>query len=280
MKKLGIGLGLAGVAYMFMQPKRDEEQEQTATDTTTDVTTTVVVPVDTPVTPRANTNDKGIEGVEQNGAYWQERLSAGETIEDLWAEWNDVSNKMLPFLPTLEAFTLAVLMLPSNTFIAAPSGSWDGTPIRYNSTPVHATWSRWWRGEYYWGLDQWMQFHQALEAHFGDTLQANNMFMQHWSHNDNSLCDATWGVGCWRCDATSYFNSKGLNIMTYGATTACGLRNSGSAIITNTAQAAANTTQIVVTTTEAGINAAESIKDMGKYLPYAAAAVALIILTK
>ena len=264
--KLLLGLGLGVTAYLASQKKEEEANTISPTTDPKEILVTATPQEFVTATVPSKLIGSLIDYQEWRLPEWAKYFQDIATKDGyemaarrVWDEWNSPKNPNLLMLPTREAMFLALTMYKEQP---KTIGS-----IAWNSQPIYSTWTRWWYGEYYWDLEEWMYWHQALERRYGDTLQANSTFMSAWNHPDNKLCSF---VGCWDCTATRYFVSKGLNIMSYGASTLCNVRDAGSAIITNTANTGANLSQGASNLSQGVANASQSVASVATILPWVA----------
>lgn len=179
-------------------------------------------------------------------AQYYRDLLATTTMQDasaqVWQAWNNPNNKLRNLFNNKQGFLFAL-----STYARKPGAL--GSSIQWNSTPLYTNVIDYWMGYPYWSCQDWVDWHRALEQHYGSTQQANNTWLTAWNNPQNETTQNSWLVyglsftlpGQYilappafcpdNCDFIEYFHSKGMDVGTLFNNMSCSLQNVANAVV-------------------------------------------------
>lgn len=119
-------------------------------------------------------------------------------------------------------------------------------PITWQSEPDYDNWL--W--DSYWSCEDWKQYHQALEAHYG-LETANNIWLRAW--NEQGSFESAFNWCKYNSEIVAYLLNKGIDIRSYV-----------SAILVPIGETAAD---VIDDAGEVVTDATDTIKLFSKFLP-------------
>jgi hypothetical protein len=252
-KILYLGAGAAALAYLAMQNKGATTPATNPTATTQPTNPGQLIPgvlgvgeqieLSVDSVPKYRTWKRAQWA--QLWALMVQEYGPVEALQRLYMLWSAQENPLAANIPTREALLFQVSTYRPPTM--AGIGQLD--PIEWNSTPIYDTFTNYWNGVDTWGCTHWKIWHQKLEAYYGDTMQANQIWEPAWNDPDNE-CWALGSFGCpqtancrYDCDFVKYLKSKNLPIGNLISNTTCDISNVISAITTSASNIATGAQQ-------------------------------------
>lgn len=160
-------------------------------------------------------------------------------MQQIWQDWYQPDNKIRNLFPkpVQLIFALAMPVQP-----ATVEGIGTGFNVQWNSVPVyHPGIVGYWSGdEEFWDCQDWITWHQKLEAHYNSTAIANQKWLEAWRDDRNWTQESStlyWLMpsfllppaancptdgNCWFIE---YLYSKGIDVGTLFGSVSCDLNN-------------------------------------------------------